>query len=119
MSNKEQITDAGIDPVVVESLNLTSGEYAAVFWNGMYDVFGSTDILKNTESIFTVLNDSGYYEEAFFLFHSYIEILSLERNIELDIIDKIPELKEPFMDEFLKDTAEIIIDFEYEEYRTV
>ena len=114
MNNNEQIiiVDDGIDPVAFESINHISGVYAAVLWESLYEVFWSVDVLWNIYSVFSILCESRYNEEAFSLLHSYFDILDLDWSAELDVVDQIPELKEAFMDEFLADAMEIILDFE-------
>ena len=117
MNNNEQIiiVNDGIDPVAFDSINHISGVYAAALWESLYDVFWSVDMLRNIHSVFSILCENRYIEEAFSLLQSYFEILDLDWSIELDVVDQIPELKEPFMDEFIKDAEDIIHDFEYEE----
>jgi len=120
MSNKEQIIIGDeVDPVAFESINLISGVYAAVLWESLYDVFWSVNVLRNIHSVFSILYESGYTEEAFSLLHSYFDILDLDWAVELDVVDQIPELKEAFIGEFLKDAEDVIMDFEYGEERGV
>lgn len=112
LNNEQIIEDGGIDPIVYESLNHISGAYAALFWEDIHDVCWSVSTIKDIYIVFSILCESRYYEEAFTLLRSYCEILSFDWEKELEIIDQIPELKEPFMDEFIKDTEDIIIDYE-------
>ena len=117
MKNNEQIIilDDGIDPVAFDSINHISGVYAAVLWESLYEVFWSVKVLKNIHSVFSILCDNRYNEEAFSLLRSYFDILDLDWADELDVVGQIPELKEAFLGEFLKDAEEIIGDYYYEE----
>jgi len=119
MNNNEQIiiVDDGIDPVAFESINHISGVYAAVLWESLYEVFWSVDALWIIHSVFSILCESRCNEEAFSLLHSYFDILDLDWAAELDIVDQIPELKDAFLGEFLKDAEDIFMDFEYEQDR--
>jgi len=110
MNNNEQIAGTGVDPVVYESLNHISSRYAALFWEGIYFACWSISTLKDIHMVFLALCENRYHDEAFSLLRSYSEILSLDWEAELEVIDQIHELKEHFMDEFILDTEEIIID---------
>ena len=117
MNNNEQIiiVDDGIDPVAFETINHISGIYSAVLWESLYEVFWSVDVEKNIHTVFSILYESSYNEEAFSLLHSYFDILDLDWSVELDVVDQIPELKEAFIGEFLKDAEDIIRVYDYEE----
>ena len=58
--------------------------------------------------------DGDSFAEAFMLIRAYYELLGMEWPDEFVIIERIEELKEPFLYEFLLDAEDIILDFKYE-----
>ncbi|MDR0885082.1 MAG: hypothetical protein LBN22_01745 [Clostridiales Family XIII bacterium] len=106
-----------VDPVVIESLNQISGGYSALFWEILYGTSESLNAIKNTVLLLTLLYEEGKYYEAILLIHVHHDLLCMEYPMELELIEKVPELQEPFLDEFLLDADDIIIDYEYEANR--
>lgn len=117
MFTETSYNNAEIDPVVIESLNQISGGYSALYWEIIYGTSESLSALKNTVLLLTLLYEEGKYREAILLIHIHHDLLCMEYPVELQLIEKVPELQEPFLDEFLLDAEDIIIDYEYEENR--
>jgi hypothetical protein len=109
--------NAEIDPVVIESLNQISGGYSALYWEILYSTSESLSALKNTVLLLTLLYEERKFREAILLIHIHHDLLCMEYPMELELIEKVPELQEPFLDEFLLDAEDIIIDYEYEANR--
>ena len=57
---------------------------------------------------------NNYSDEAFTLIRAYYELLGIDWPEEMQIIEQVQQLKEPFVLEFLLDAQDLIIDFEYE-----
>jgi hypothetical protein len=102
-----------IDSVVIESVNHLSGAHAALFWDILYGTSESIIALENTESVLTFLYGGDNFSEALMLIRAYYELLGMEWPDEFVIIERIGELKEPFIYEFLLDAEDIILDFKY------
>jgi hypothetical protein len=108
---------AQIDPVVTQSLNQISGGYSAHYWEILYGTSESLSTLKNTALLLTLLYEEGKYYEAILLIHIHHDLLCMEYPVELELIEKVPEFQEPFLNEFLLDAEDIITDYEYEANR--
>ena len=116
--NKEIKKTGDIDPVVIESVNHISGAHAALFWDIVYGTSESIIALENTEAVLAFLYDKDSFTEALMLIRAYYELLGMEWPDEFVIIERIEELKEPFLYEFLLDAEDIILDFKYEDEKT-
>ena len=104
-----------IDPVVLESVNHISGAHAALFWDILYGTCESIIALENTEAVLTFLYNGNNFAEALMLIRAYYEMLGMDWPDEFVIIERIVELIEPFIYEFLLDAEDIILDFKYED----
>ena len=113
MNNEK--TSIPIDPIVLESVNHISGAHAALFWDILYGTSESIIALENTEAILAFLYDGDNFVEALKLIRAYYEMLGMDWPDEFVIIERIVELKEPFIYEFLLDAEDIILDFKYED----
>jgi len=118
MNNNKQITDIGIDPVVSESLNYISGAHAGLFWDILYGTSESIIALENTEAVLSFLYENNCFEEALMLIRAYYELLGMEWPDEFVIIDRVDDLKEPFIYEFLLDAEDIIFDLKHRNEKT-
>jgi len=117
MAYNQQEKTYEIDPIVIESVNHISGAHAALFWDVLYGTSESILAMENTEDVLAFLYDGSNFDEAFKLIRAYYELLGIDWPDEMLIIEKIGELKEPFVYEFLLDAEDIILDFKYEEAR--
>ena len=114
MNNVQKTTINEIDPVVLESVNYISGAQATLFWDALYGMSESIAVVKNTRTVLAALYDGNYFEEALMLLRTYYELLGAEWSTDLEIVETIPEIKEPFLYEFLLDAEDIILDIKYE-----
>jgi hypothetical protein len=115
MNNAQIRESVGIDPVVLESVNQISGAHAAFFWDMFYGTSESIIAIENMKTVLAFLYNGDNFTEAFMLIRSYYELLGIDWPDEMAIIEKIDELKEPFVYEFLLDAEDIILDFKYDE----
>ena len=115
MNNDQIISGGAIDPAVIESVNHISGAHAALFWDILYGTSESIIALENTEAVLAFLYNEENLSEALMLIRAYYELLGMEWPDEFVIIERIGELKETFIYEFILDAEDIIIDFKYEE----
>jgi hypothetical protein len=83
----------------------------------LYGTSESILAMENTEDVLAFLYDGSNFDEAFKLIRAYYELLGIDWSDEMLIIEKIGELKEPFVYEVLLDAEDIILDFKYEEAR--
>ena len=114
MNIEKNVSGGTIDPAVIESVNHISGAHAALFWDILYGTSESIIALENTEAVLAFLYDGDNFPEALMLIRAYYELLGMEWPDEFVIIERIGELKEPFIYEFLLDAEDIILDFKYE-----
>jgi hypothetical protein len=105
--------NVGVDPIVIETINHISGAHAALFWDILYGTSESILAMENTEAVLAFLYDGSNFGEAFMLIRAYYELLGIEWPEEMFIIERIGELKEPFVYEFLLDAEDIILDFKF------
>ena len=100
MTLKKTTSETGTHSPVADILNTVSGAYCSEFWDGVYEVSGTLNTLRELKHSFEALYEVQKYKEAFTL------LLALQ---EYEEAIKI------FMGEFLEDTADLMLDYESEE----
>jgi hypothetical protein len=71
--------------------------------------------MENTETVLELLYNSDNFTKALLLIRAYYELPGIEWPDEMVIIEKIDELKELFIYEFLLDAEDIILGFKHSE----
>jgi hypothetical protein len=113
------IKNSGVnDSDIAFALNNLSGMCSVPFWEILYCTCESLLAIENTEIVLLFLYDEGHYEEALKLIRAYYEVLGIEWPDELAFVERIDELKEPFIKEFLLDAEDILLDYRYEREMT-
>ena len=107
--------NVGVDPIVLECINHLSGAHSALFWDVLYGTSESILAMENTAAVLAFLYTSANYIEAVKLIRADFELLGIEWPEELVLVERVPELAEPFASEFIPDAEDIISDYKYEE----
>ena len=103
------------EPTVAELVNNISGTYSAPFWDGLLEVSGSLDTIRNVQAAISALNSCGKYMEAYQLIITIYELIALEVPSAISALEPYPKAVEAFIDEFLLDIEDLMYDYEYEE----
>ncbi|MCH5353639.1 MAG: hypothetical protein J1E06_09260 [Acutalibacter sp.] len=102
-----------LSPAAVQLLSNVSGAYAAPFWDGLLEVTGSLDPIRAVRSAIAALNGCGKYDEAFHLVLALYDLAAIDIPNDLSELGPYPEGIAVFMDEFLLDTEDLLLDYEY------
>ena len=104
-----------LSPAAVQLLSNVSGAYVAPFWDGLLEVTGSLDPIRAVRSAIAALNGCGKYDEAFQLVLALYDLAAIDIPNDLSELEPYPEGISVFMDEFLLDTEDLLLDYEYAE----
>ena len=103
------------DSAVIERINALSRVHATLLWEMLYGLSEFIIALENTERVLAFLYNGTNYKEALMLIRAYYDLLGIDWPEELIIMERVDELKEPFVYDFIVDGEELIVDFKYEE----
>jgi hypothetical protein len=115
MTQNITVATVAVDPAVIERINHLSGAHSALFWDVLYGTSESILAMENTAAVLVFLYDRENYAEAIKLIRADFELLGIEWPEELTLVERVPELGEPFVGEFILDAEDIILDYKYEE----
>lgn len=111
MSNENQLKTVNVPLFVQEAINHVSGEYAAQFWDGIYDMSGNPEAVENIGEVIGALHLESRDKEAMLLIHALYDLMGVVYPIEIAIIEEHEEAKKIFIDEFLLDLEDLMYDY--------
>ena len=78
MTLKKTTSETGIHSPVADILNTVSGAYCSEFWDGVYEVSGTLNTLRELKHSFEALYEVQKYKEAFTLLLALHDLIALE-----------------------------------------
>lgn len=115
MTLKKTTSETGTHSPVADILNTVSGAYCSEFWDGVYEVSGTPNTLRELKHSFEALYEVQKYKEAFALFLALHDLIALEIPASVLEMQEYEEAIKIFIGEFLEDTADLLLDYESEE----
>ena len=78
MTLKKTTSETGTHSPVADILNTVSGAYCSEFWDGVYEVSGTLNTLRELKHSFEALYEVQKYKEAFTLLLALHDLIALE-----------------------------------------
>ena len=103
MTLKKTTSETGTHSPVADILNTVSGAYCSEFWDGVYEVSGTLNTLRELKHSFEALYEVQKYKEAFTLLLALHDLIALEIPASVLEMQEYEEAIKIFMGEFLED----------------
>jgi len=104
-----------LSPAAVELISNVSGAYSAPFCDGLHQVAGNLDTLRQIQVVLETLCSTGNELEAYNLILAMYNVIAVETPTAISEIASYPDALKRFIIEFLFDIDDLLIDYENEE----
>ena len=104
-----------LSPAAVELISNVSGAYSAPFWDGLREVSGTLDTVRKIKAVLETLCSTDNELESYNLILAMYDVIAVETPTAISEIASYPDAIKRFVNEFLFDIDDLLIDCESEE----